>query len=138
MVGRVGCFMIHDHLGTHSTCPFAIQTPGGPRLEMALLEILGLIPLALLFYLFRKKKLPSGWYTAVLFLYYGVLRFILDFYRATDIPGADARYVGLTPGQYAGMMLVLIGAIVAVKIKRGRIAPARLTRAGPLIRSKAG
>jgi phosphatidylglycerol:prolipoprotein diacylglycerol transferase len=37
------------------------------------------------------------------------MRFILDFFRATDIAGADARYFGLTPGQYSAILLVGVG-----------------------------
>ncbi len=122
MVGRIGCFMIHDHLGAYSNCPLAIRTSGGPRLEMALMEILGLIPLAVLFFVMRKKNVREGFFTSVLFLYYGVLRFILDFWRATDILGADARYLGLTPGQYGSIILIIVGIYLAKKIKQGRIA----------------
>ncbi len=118
IVGRIGCFMIHDHLGAHSTCPWAIATPDGPRLDMALMEIIGMIPLGVLFFAMRKKKLPDGWYTGVLFLYYGVLRFILDFWRATDIANADARYAGLTPGQYFAILLVLCGSFLLVKMRK--------------------
>ncbi len=110
IIGRVGCFMIHDHLGAHSNCPLALQTPDGPRLEMAFLEIIGMIPLALLFYFSRNKRRGEGWYMAVLFVYYGVLRFILDFFRARDIVGADTRFFGLTPGQYFAIVLTLLGA----------------------------
>ncbi len=118
IVGRIGCFMIHDHLGAHSSCPLAMQTPDGPRLEMALLEILGLIPLAIVFYINRKKQKPDGWFTALLFLYYGVLRFILDFFRATDIVGADVRYFGLTPGQYSSIVLISVGIWFIFKQKK--------------------
>lgn len=119
LVGRVGCFMIHDHLGAHSNCPMAIQTPDGPRLDMALVEILGLLPLALLFFLLRKKKMPDGFFTAVLFVYYGALRFILDFYRAYDIADADARWFGLTPAQYGSILLATGGIFLFSKIRKG-------------------
>lgn len=118
LVGRIGCVMIHDHLGAHNTCPWAIATPDGPRLDMALLEILGMIPLAVLFFAMRKKKLSKGWFTGILFLYYGILRFILDFWRATDIENADARYLGLTPGQYFAILLVLCGSFLLLKMRR--------------------
>lgn len=121
MIGRLGCVMIHDHLGAHSTCPFAIQTPDGPRLEMSILEITGLIPLAVLFFVTRKKKLAAGWYVAVMSLYYGFLRFVLDFYRATDIPGADARYLGLTPAQYFSMVMAVWGGYALYKIRLKRL-----------------
>ncbi len=115
MIGRIGCFMIHDHLGQHSNCPLAIQTPDGSRLDMALLEILGMIPLAIVFFVFRKKHVAQGWFTGILFVYYGVLRFILDFFRATDIAAADTRYFGLTPGHYSAIILVFVGGFILYK-----------------------
>lgn len=108
LVGRVGCVMIHDHWGKPCDCALAINTPDGPRLDMALLEILALLPVAIIFYIARKKNKPTGWFTAVLFGYYGVVRFVLDFWRATDIAAPDARYLGLTPGQYFSIVLVLL------------------------------
>ncbi len=123
MVGRIGCFMIHDHLGAHSNCPWAMATPDGPRLDMAFMEIVGMIPLAILFFLMRKKSSPQGWYTSVLFIYYGILRFILDFWRATDITNADARYLGLTPGQYFAILLLLFGAHFFLKIQKNAQEP---------------
>lgn len=75
------------------------------------------MPLALVFIILRNKEMPKGWFLSALFVYYGVLRFILDFFRATDIQQADARYLGLTPGQYFGILLVAIG-IFLLKMKR--------------------
>lgn len=115
IVGRIGCVMIHDHLGQPCDCFLSIQTPSGPRLEMALLEIIGLLPLALLFYIARKRGKPPGWFVSILFVYYGVLRFVLDFFRATDIEAADARYLGLTPAQYFAILLVGAGAWLYVR-----------------------
>ena len=117
IVGRIGCFMIHDHMGRPCNCFIAIDTPDGPRLEMALLEIIGLLPLALLFFIKRKKSMPDGWFLSVLFVYYGVLRFILDFFRATDITQADARYLGLTPGQYFAILMFVFGIYIWKKKK---------------------
>jgi phosphatidylglycerol---prolipoprotein diacylglyceryl transferase len=122
MVGRIGCFMIHDHIGMKSSAWFAIQTPDGPRLEMALLEIVGLIPLAILFFVFRNKKLKNLWFLNILFIYYGILRFILDFFRATDISHADVRYFSLTPGQYFAIILVVVGGLLYYKRRNGEFA----------------
>lgn len=112
ILGRVGCVLIHDHLGQISSSIFTVQTTGGPRLEMAFLEILSLLPLALVFIVLKNKKKPDGWFMSILFVYYGILRFILDFFRATDIQQADARYLGLTPGQYFGILLVTAGVLI--------------------------
>jgi len=119
MLGRVGCVLIHDHLGRVYKSFLSIQTSAGPRLDMAALEIVGLIPLAIIFYLSRNKKRQDGWYFYTLFIYYGILRFVLDFFRAIDIEHADARYFGLTPGQYFGIVLMLIG-IVLMNKKRSK------------------
>ncbi|OGH77083.1 MAG: hypothetical protein A3C10_02475 [Candidatus Magasanikbacteria bacterium RIFCSPHIGHO2_02_FULL_48_18] len=115
IVGRIGCFMIHDHLGRPCNFFLAIGGPDQPRLDMAFLEILGLLPLAFLFFFSRKKHKPDGWFLGILFMYYGVLRFILDFFRATDIIGADARYAGLTPAQYFAILMAAVGLRVFFK-----------------------
>lgn len=107
MLGRVGCFMIHDHLGAASDCPLAMMTPLGKRLDMALLEILGLIPLALWLYVGRQKVRQSGERSLIIVAYYCALRLVLDFWRATDITAADTRLLGLTPAQYFSIVLIV-------------------------------
>ncbi len=114
MIGRVGCVMIHDHLGIHSNCPLAFAKPDGPRLDMAFLEILGLIPLVVFFLWSRKRRLPQGLLSGVLFVYYGALRFILDFFRATDIASPDARYWSLTPAQYFSILMLMLGTKILI------------------------
>src|SRR3989338_4204799 len=103
LVGRIGCVMIHDHPGTPCNCFLDLQTPQGPKLDMALVEIIFLLPLAILFLWKLEKRVHDGWHTAMLFLYYGALRFILDFFRT-----GDTRYLWLTPGQFFGILLILI------------------------------
>ncbi len=117
LFARVGCFCIHDHLGMpcSGNCMLAMDGPDVPRYDMALLEILALLPLAILFYSLRNTSKTAGWYTAVLFVYYGIVRFFLDFLRATDIASADVRYLGLTPGQYASILMIIGGALLYKK-----------------------
>lgn len=121
MVGRVGCVMIHDHLGIYSNRQLAFAKPDGPRLDMAFLEIVGLVPLALFFLWSRKKKLPEGVWGGVLFVYYGMLRFILDFFRATDIANSDARYWGLTPAQYLSILMLILGTRILIRATRKKV-----------------
>lgn len=111
LFARVGCFCIHDHLGMpcSGNCLLAMDGPDVPRYDMALLEIVALVPLAVGFYLLRKRHMPTGWFTSVLMIYYGIIRFFLDFMRATDIDSADVRVVGLTPGQYGSVVMVIVG-----------------------------
>jgi phosphatidylglycerol---prolipoprotein diacylglyceryl transferase len=112
MVARVGCFLIHDHPGTLSHSIVALQHPNGARLDMALLEIFGILPLALYVFVTRKKLQPNGLHLSIIFIYYGTLRFILDFWRATDVVNADARYFSLTPGQYFAIVMVAVGVLI--------------------------
>ncbi|KKW42033.1 MAG: Prolipoprotein diacylglyceryl transferase [Candidatus Magasanikbacteria bacterium GW2011_GWA2_56_11] len=118
IVGRLGCVMIHDHLGRPCNCWLAIQTPDGPRLEMSILEILGLLPLAAVFVIARQQKKPDGWFLGVMLVYYGLLRFTLDFYRAVDLPNSDARYLGLTPAQYFSIIMAGFGISLLLKIRQ--------------------
>jgi len=117
IIGRIGCLFIHDHMGKPCDGFICIQSPAGPRLEMSMLEILSLIPLALLFFIACKKQKSEGWFTSLLFIYYGVIRFVLDFFRATDVGGADARYFGLTPGHYSSLLLICAGIWIWKKYK---------------------
>lgn len=121
IIGRIGCLMIHDHLGKPCNCFLSIQTPDGPRLEMSLLEILSLIPLAIYFFATRKRVRPAGWSLSVIAIYYGILRFILDFFRATDLPHSDARYFGLTPAQYFAMVFVVFGVGLLLKLRPNKL-----------------
>jgi len=118
IVGRIGCFFIHDHMGMPCDCFLAMNTPDGPRLEMALLEIITLLPLAIFFWFAKKKDKPDGWFVGVLFAYYGAVRFVLDFFRATDIAHADARYFGLTPAQHFSILMLAGGIFILSKIKK--------------------
>ena len=120
MVARVGCSSIHDHLGKLSDSFLAVNFPGGSRLDMGIMEIIFLVPLALVFYFTRNKKLFSGFYFLSVLVYYGALRFALDFFRATDIAHADTRYLGLTPAQYFGMVAFVVG--LYLFRKRGKMA----------------
>ncbi|OIO20187.1 MAG: diacylglyceryl transferase [Candidatus Magasanikbacteria bacterium CG_4_9_14_0_2_um_filter_41_10] len=117
MIGRIGCLMIHDHLGKESTSFLAFNSPSGQRLDMAFLEILYLIPLAIVFLILKRKK-REDLFAALLFVYYGILRFILDFWRAdASFATGDVRYLGLTPAQYFAMVLVVFGVFLYRKTR---------------------
>ncbi|MBU0596560.1 prolipoprotein diacylglyceryl transferase [Patescibacteria group bacterium] len=115
IVGRLGCASIHDHAGRLSNNFLAVKFPEGARFDMAIIEIIFLLPLAILFLILHEKKLFPGFYLATILVYYGFLRFVLDFFRAIDISHADVRYVGLTPGQYFGIVMFGLGVWLFVK-----------------------
>ena len=133
LFGRLGCFSAHDHVGVLSESFFAVNFPDDwragvpnsaeygaagftPRMDLGFMEVLYCIPIALVMFLWaRKRTLRPGWYTAFLIIPYAPYRFYLDTLRATDISGADKRYLtsildpGLTPGQIGAIVLLCLG-----------------------------
>jgi phosphatidylglycerol:prolipoprotein diacylglycerol transferase len=107
--GRMGCSVAHDHPGRLSQSMLAVNFPGAPRFDLGLLEMLCTIPIAALTIWFARTPRRPGQIVGFLALVYAPVRFLLDALRATDVPGADARYVGLTPGQWMSIALVVVG-----------------------------
>jgi len=136
-IGRIGCFLIHDHPGTLSHFFLAVQypsfipcaLPGGdtcfmPRHDLGLYEsLLGFALFIVFSILFsRLTRIRSGLVAAYSFLGYAVVRFFLDFLRATDLSQSDIRYSMLTPAQW-GMIVLILGltfSLVYGKIWRPR------------------
>jgi phosphatidylglycerol:prolipoprotein diacylglycerol transferase len=98
--GRLGCFTAHDHPGTHTDFFLAVQYPDGPRHDLGFYEVLFTIFLFGLFEILRRRSMPPGRLAAILGLLYAPVRFTFDFLRT-----ADRRYLGLTPAQYACILL---------------------------------
>lgn len=105
-VARVGCFTVHDHPGVHTAFPLAVRFPDGPRHDLGLYEAIVLFSIGALLWALHRRDLLRGRLLAVLALLYGIARFLLDFLRATDVPYADARHLGLTFAQFFALALV--------------------------------
>ncbi|EKE10838.1 MAG: prolipoprotein diacylglyceryl transferase [uncultured bacterium] len=112
-IGRIGCFLIHDHPGTATDFFLAVKYPDGVSYHDngLYLSINGLF-LTILFLVMQKLKAPLYMYSSAFMIEYGAVRFFLDFTRT-----ADARYLGLTPAQYLSMVLFVTGIIYAVARK---------------------
>ncbi|MBI5370149.1 prolipoprotein diacylglyceryl transferase [Candidatus Uhrbacteria bacterium] len=108
-IGRIGCFLTHLHPGTRTSFFLGVLYPDGVRHDLGLyLSINGLI-LFLVFLVFARRRSASGTYMVTFLLWYGTVRFFLDFLRATDGPIVDARYAHLTPAQYVAMVMIAGG-----------------------------
>lgn len=112
---RLGCFCVHDHPGRVSDFALAVadyQTglpPYVPRHDLGLYEaIVAAAVAALLLFLSRSPRKP-GFYIGLVAVLYPFSRFLLDFLRATRAEGGDARYLGLTVGQYVAVAAVVFG-----------------------------
>jgi len=56
----------------------------------------------------------------VFLIWYGVVRFLMDFLRATNGDIVDTRYLSLTPAQYAAIVMVAGGVWLYQKRTRSR------------------
>jgi phosphatidylglycerol:prolipoprotein diacylglycerol transferase len=113
-IGRIGCFIDHDHLGRLTGAPFAVAMPGGPRHDLGLYEAaLALLIFAVLWIGERRAVRPPGRSLALAALLFGVGRFAIEALRADDLAllgrRSDPRLHGLTLVQYAAVALIAVG-----------------------------
>lgn len=134
-LGRVGCGVVHDHIGTETSMPWGMDFDrgfmnfqwvdgdpypwvSGVRHELGLYEAAFMIPImALWIYLGRKDRVP-GFFTVLFFTLYAPIRFLLDFLRIDD-----ATYLGLTPAQYGLAVIFLAGVVILFKLPYGSFKP---------------
>jgi len=114
-LGRVGCFMAHDHpgiettffLGVEGVCRHSFGDTSFICHDLGLYEAIWACSLiGIVAFLDKKPRFP-GFYLAMIPMYYAPVRFSLDYLRT-----ADVRYFGLTPAQYGTMILFSIGLTV--------------------------
>jgi phosphatidylglycerol:prolipoprotein diacylglycerol transferase len=120
-IGRIGCFLINDHLGEETRLVWAIAHPDGTmRHPVALyLSLSGL--LCFVFLLIIKKKIKTrGILTALFLLWYSVSRFLLDFTRSknSELPFSDAHYFGLTLSQYMSVVMFFVSIYLIIIFKK--------------------
>lgn len=113
--GRVGCAVVHDHPGNPSDFALAIVFPDGiARHDLGLYEAMWWVIIVATFFTLHKVKgelfqRRPGFFLALLPIMYAPVRFALDFMRKPEAQGGDARYFGLTPGQYASIAVFSFG-----------------------------
>ncbi|MFH1077997.1 MAG: prolipoprotein diacylglyceryl transferase [Patescibacteria group bacterium] len=112
-IGRIGCFLIHDHPGIATSLPIGVRYPDGiARHDLGLeLSLVG-FAIGILFLIADRMhlvKTPGGWVGLFLVLD-GLSRFFLDFLRI-----ADVRYGSLTPTQWLSLPLMAFGAFLLLR-----------------------
>lgn len=106
-IGRIGCFLIHDHPGTLTHFMLGVKYPDGIRHDHGLyLSIEGFFLFAIFVWLAQKKR-NTGTFVAAFLLLHGTIRFFLDFLRIID-----ARYFYLTPAQYISAVMMIVGVLI--------------------------
>lgn len=104
-VGRIGCFLIHDHPGTLTNFVLGVKySDGETRHDLGLyLSLIGFATGILFLWLNRKRREPGFWFGMYMIIE-GLSRLVLDFYRI-----ADVKYLGLTPTQYLAIPMLILG-----------------------------
>lgn len=120
-IGRIGCYLIGDHIGAKTTFFLGSMLNGELRHEPALYLSLNGFFLFIVLWLLRDKFWKKEGALACIFLIlYSVTRFFLDFTRAADLPYfSDPRYFLLTVSQWISIFLVVVFAPLLVhKLKK--------------------
>ncbi|MFO0593814.1 MAG: prolipoprotein diacylglyceryl transferase family protein [Myxococcaceae bacterium] len=119
MVARIGCFLVHDHPGVRTdfflAVDFPVRTYGGPRHDLGLYDALVLAAISVALFAWKQRRPLQGRLMGLLALVYSLVRFGLDFLRASDLSFVDRRYAGLTPAQYIVLGLAATGVWLLVR-----------------------
>ena len=139
-IGRIGCALVHDHLGVATDAVVGVDMPaylargdyhrpaGVDVLRVhdvgldELLVLLALVPVA--FALLRRWRTRPGLTAAAVAIAYAVVRFGVDFLR---LPSTEPTRGGLTGGQW-GMVVMLGVAVVGLVRARRAVVPVASAR----------
>src|SRR3989344_3397309 len=121
-IGRIGCFLIHDHPGVCTNFFLGMEEPKGlcaARYDLGLYESIQGFLIFIIFLLLAKysKKRDGKRYVAWLFVLYAIPRFFFDFLRISEGPLADARYFALTPAQYGSIVVAVAGVYLLMRVR---------------------
>lgn len=104
-IGRIGCFLIHDHPGTLTSFILGVKYPdGSTRHDLGLYLSLTGFTIGGLFLLLNRRPRQPGFWVGSFFVFDSVIRFVLDFLRV-----ADRRFFFLTPTQWIVIPFFAIG-----------------------------
>ncbi len=120
-IGLIVCFLPLMDPGTQTTVFLGVKYPDGVvRHDLGLYELLNGALLFAFFLLLARRKVGQGIFLVVFLIWYGASRFLLDFLRATEGMIVDTRYLGLTPAQYAGSAMLVIGMLFFPSLRGGQ------------------
>ncbi|HVV83736.1 MAG TPA: prolipoprotein diacylglyceryl transferase family protein [Kofleriaceae bacterium] len=132
-IGRIGCTIVHDHIGRATTSSLGIDYP---RREIEARHLISEFPgagsvirahnvamyeLAYLLFVwaivlplaFGKRRYPAGIIAVLVALLYAPVRFFLEYYRLNT---SDPRYAGFTFAQWCSIAAFAGAAYVAVRL----------------------
>jgi phosphatidylglycerol:prolipoprotein diacylglycerol transferase len=115
-LGRIGNFINGEIWGRVTEVPWAMVFPavdGLPRHPSQIYEFLteGLLLFSIVWF-YSAKPRPRGRVTALFLAGYGVIRFVMEFYREVDSENGYIAWGWLTTGQLLTAPMIIIGAIL--------------------------
>jgi phosphatidylglycerol:prolipoprotein diacylglycerol transferase len=122
--GRIGCYLIGDHIGASMTNDWfwGSMLHGEDFLRHEPSLYLSLNGLLMFLYLWSRRKVfkGKGQMTMMFFIWYGLSRFALDFFRSSDLEVglSDPRYFELTSSQFISLLLLVVGLIYFNKFNK--------------------
>ena len=123
-LGRLGNFINGELLGLPSTLPWAMIFPAGgpvPRHPSQLYESLAEGPLLfIIMWSLRKKQFKDGMMIAFFFIFYGILRFAIEFFKEPD-PQIGYLFTYFTMGQILCIGMIAAGVALMFYLKRREV-----------------
>jgi phosphatidylglycerol:prolipoprotein diacylglycerol transferase len=91
----------------------SVNYPDGPRIDLGIYELLFTIALTAILFAYNRKERAPGKMIALAAMIYAPARFVLDFFRETEVSKVvthpDVRHLGLTPAQWACLATAALG-----------------------------
>lgn len=112
-IGRIGCFLIHDHPGIVGPSWLNIQND----VPIALIELILCLAGFGIFYFLKTgyRKLAAGNIFLLIMVYYGLVRILVDYFRI------DLIIFNLKIGQWAGIILALGGITGIIILNKSKL-----------------
>jgi len=126
ILGRMGCTVVFDHPGkqTDFLLGMVYHHDKLVRHNLGLYELLLAVVLTIILYSLKNVRPFDGFHPALMLLLYSPARFLFDYLRETPLRGGDKRYLGLTPGQYFAVAMVLVAIVLILRgMSRKRAGP---------------
>ena len=140
-IGRMGCTIVHDHIGRATSSVFGIDYPRreiearhlinefpgaglvirAHNVAMYELAYLALVCAVIVPLAFSKRRYPAGFLAVLVGLFYAPVRFFLEYLRLNT---SDPRYLSLTFAQWCSLVAFVAAGYVAVLLwQKGAPAP---------------
>lgn len=117
-LGRIGNFINGELYGRITSVPWAVKFKGveGFRHPSQLYEAIKNLIIFGILWSIRKRRMPQGFVFWLFITMYGAFRFLIEFTREPD--ANIGFFLGLTLGQYLCIIMIALGSIMMLRLKK--------------------